>query len=130
MKQFELACGFAQGERWYAVVVCDEQEADERVRSGIFEGELVLLSKRTLPSRKVQVDSVSQEITVLDVNQDRPNMPITIPYTVRGCVSYKCNVKWQASNRHICPNRTSQGNIVGCCQSSGVQGMWLFFTKN
>ena len=82
-KNVEQAFGFEQGERWFGFVVCDEQEDTKRIRSGIFEGELVLISKRKLPPRKVRVNSESQEITLLDINQDGSNTPITIPYTVR-----------------------------------------------
>ena len=83
MKKFELAFGFAQGERWFGAVICDEQESHERVRSGIFEGELVLISKRALPRRKVRVNSKNHEITLLDVTMDGTDMAITVPYTVR-----------------------------------------------
>ena len=82
-KNIEQAFGFGQGESWFGVVVCDEQEDTKRIRSGIFEGELVLISKLKLPPRKVRVNSESQEITLLDINQDGSNTPITIPYTVR-----------------------------------------------
>ena len=82
-KNVEHAFGFEQGERWFGFVVCDEQEDTKRIRSGIFEGELVLISKRKLPPRKVRVNSESQEITLLDINQDGSNTPITIPYMVR-----------------------------------------------
>ena len=85
MKQYELAFGFAQGERWYGIVACDEHEDNERVRSGIFVGELVLISKRTLPRHNVRVNSESQEITLLDVDRDGTGLSITIPYTVRAC---------------------------------------------
>ena len=84
MKQFELAVGFAEGERWFGVVVCDEQDDNERVRSGKFEGELMLISKRKLPSRRVRVDSENEEITSLDINRDGTEMSITLPYKVRG----------------------------------------------
>ena len=85
MKQYELAFGFAQGERCYGIVVCDEQEDNECVRSGIVVGELVLISKLTLPRRNVRVNSESQEITLLDVSPDVTGMSIILPYTVRGC---------------------------------------------
>lgn len=85
MKQYELAFGFARGERWYGIVVCDEQEDNERVRSGIFVGELMLISKRMLPRHRVRVNSESQEITLLDVKRDGTEMSITISYAVRGC---------------------------------------------
>ena len=79
MKQLELAFGFAQGERWFGFIVCDEQEHSERVRSGTFDGELVLVSKRPLPKHKVRVNSEIQEITLFD-NRGGTE---TIPYTVR-----------------------------------------------
>jgi hypothetical protein len=105
LKKFELGFGFAAGEHWFGFVVCNEQEDTKRIRSGTFEGELVLISKRTLPRRKIRVNSKNQEITLLDVkrdgsdmtidiNRDGSDMPIdvnrggsdmsiTIPYTVR-----------------------------------------------
>jgi len=83
LKKFQLAFGFSEGERWFGAVVCDEKEDNKRVRSGTFVGELVLISKRTLPRRKVRINSESQEITLLDVNRDGTDMSITIPYTVR-----------------------------------------------
>ena len=46
LKKIELAFGFGQGERWFGTIVCDEQVDNERVRSGTFYGELVLISKR------------------------------------------------------------------------------------
>ena len=82
--KFDVAFGFSPGERWFGYVSCDEHFSNERVRSGTFEGELVLISKRTLPTRKVRVDSQIQEITLLDVNGDGTNMTLTIPYKVRG----------------------------------------------
>ena len=84
LRKFDAAFGFSPGERWFGYVSCDELLSNERVRSGIFEGELVLISKRTLPTRKVRVDSQIQEITLLDVNGDGTNMTLTIPYKVRG----------------------------------------------
>ena len=84
LRKFDAAFGFSPGERWFGYVDCDELLSNERVRSGIFEGELVLISKRTLPTRKVRVDSQIQEITLLDVNGDGTNMTLTIPYKVRG----------------------------------------------
>jgi hypothetical protein len=83
VKKFELGLGFAQGERWYGVVMCDEREDSERVRSGTFEGELMLISKQTIPNHKVRVNSKIQEVTLLDIKRDGTNMSITIPYTVR-----------------------------------------------
>ena len=83
MKKYELAFGFAQGERWFGTVVCDEYEDNERVRSGTFHGKLVLISKRVLPRRKVRVNSESQEVTLLDLNQDGTEVSITIPYKAR-----------------------------------------------
>ena len=82
-KKFYLAFGFEQGERWYGTVVCDENEDNERVRSGIFHGELVLISKRALPRRKVRVNSESQELTLLDLDQNKTDLSITIPYKAR-----------------------------------------------
>ena len=81
MKKFELAFGFAQGERWYGTVVYEEGE--DSVRSGTFHGELVLISKRALPRRKVRVNSESQELTLLDLNRDGTDHSITIPYKAR-----------------------------------------------
>ena len=81
MKKFELAFGFAQGERWYGTVVCEEGEGS--VRSGTFHGELVLISKRALPRRKVRVNSESQELTLLDLNRDGTDLSTTIPYKAR-----------------------------------------------
>ena len=82
-KKYELVFGFAQGERWYGAIVCDEHEDSERVRSGAFRGELVLISKRALPRRKVLVNSEKQELTLLDLNQDGTDISITIPYKAR-----------------------------------------------
>ena len=82
MKKYELAFGFAQGERWYGTVVCEEGE-DNIVRSGTFHGELVLISKRALPRRKVRVNSESQELTLLDLNRDGTDLSTTIPYKAR-----------------------------------------------
>ena len=87
MKKLELAFGFAQGERWYGTVVCEEVE-DNIVRSGTFHGELVLISKRALPRRKVRVNSESQELTLLDLNRDGTDLSTTIPYKAR--VASKC----------------------------------------
>lgn len=83
MKKYELAFGFAQGERWYGTVVCDKREDNECVRSGTFHGELVLISKRALPRHKVRVNSESQELTLLDLNRDGTDHSITIPYKAR-----------------------------------------------
>ena len=90
MKKFELGLGFAQGERWYGVVACDEREDSERVRSGTFEGELMLISKQTIPNHKVRVNSKIQEVTLLDIKRDGTNMSITIPYTVRVLQETSC----------------------------------------
>ena len=95
MKQFQLAFGFAQGERWFGSVVCDEHEDIKRIRSGTFEGDLVLISKQTLPSRRVRVSSERQEITVLDVNRDGTNMSITVPYNVRVDFREQCPSRCQ-----------------------------------
>ena len=89
MKKFELAFGFAQGERWYGTVVCDEHEGSERARSGAFHGELVLISKRALPRRKVRVNSESQELTLLDLNGGGSDLSITIPYKARQKVAHQ-----------------------------------------
>ena len=83
MKQFKQAFGFAQGEQWFGFVVCDENEDADRIQSGIFEGELVLISKRSLPRRSVRVNSETQEITVHDANLDGTNLSITVSYMVR-----------------------------------------------
>ena len=77
MKKLALEFGFAQGELWFGVVVCDEQH--ERVLSGAFEGELVLISKRHIPRRKVRIVPEKQEITVLGADQNG----FTISYNVR-----------------------------------------------
>ena len=87
MKKFELAFGFAQGEIWYGFIVCDEQIDSELVKSGTFDGELVLVSKRPLPRRKARVNSASQEITLLDVNRDGTDLSVTISYTVCDCAT-------------------------------------------
>ena len=58
------------------------------MRSGIFHGELVLISKRALPRRKVRVNSESQELTLLDLDQNKTDLSITIPYKAR--VASKC----------------------------------------
>ena len=141
-KNVEQAFGFEQGERWFGFVVCDEQEDTKRIRSGIFEGELVLISKRKLPPRKVRVNSESQEITLLDVNRDGSDMPITIPYTVRvivqrdgeeggvGACARVANT-WAGDAAqfhhevieplHLLQNRVT-GDVVGCSESHGVEG--------
>ena len=82
-KKFELAFGFAQGKRWFGTVVCDEHEDNERMRSGTFHGELVLISKRALPCHKVRINSESQGPTLLDLNRDGTEISITIPYKAR-----------------------------------------------
>ena len=83
MNKFELAFGFTQGERWFGTVVCDEHEDNERIRSGTFHGELVLISKRALPRHKVRINSESQELTLLDLNRDGTEISIAIPYKAR-----------------------------------------------
>ena len=83
LKKIELAFGFGKGERWFGTIVCDEQVDNERVRSGTFYGELVLISKRRIPRRRVRVNSKIQELTLLDENQDGTDSSITIPYEAR-----------------------------------------------
>jgi hypothetical protein len=127
-KKFELAFGFAQGERWYGSIVCDEGELNERVRSGTFEGELRLISKRTLPRRKVRVNFENQEITLLDGNMDGTDASITIPYTASGSLGFQllvstwcCNI--ERVTEPLSLNRVIMtGGVMDCCQSSGVQG--------
>ena len=83
LKKIELAFEFGKGERWFGTIVCDEQVDNERVRSGTFYGELVLISKRRIPRRRVRVNSKIQELTLLDENQDGTDSSITIPYEAR-----------------------------------------------
>jgi len=105
LKKFELAFGFSQGERWFGTVSCNETEDSDRVRSGVFLGELVLISKRALPTHNVRVDSKSQEITLLDVHRDGTEMSITIPYKVRGSrepIIAQTKYLWPSIHRWSC----------------------------
>ena len=80
-KKFETAFGFGPGEQWFGVVVWNESE--NGVSHGLDDddgahGELVLFSKRALPTHKVIVDKASQQITLVD----HPSAG-SIPFSVR-----------------------------------------------
>ena len=123
LKKFELAFGFSQGERWFGTVRCNEKEDSERVRSGVFLGELVLISKRALPTHNARADSKSQKITLLDVHRDGTKMSITIPYTVRGCGREHIIVQAKYLRLSIyhwmC---VITGNVVDSRSSPGMEG--------
>ena len=117
LKKFELGFGFAAGEHWFGFVVCNEKEDTKRIRSGTFEGELVLISKRTLPRRKIRVNSKNQEITLLDVDINRDgsdmsidvnrggsDMSIIIPYTVRVTPERRAHMTTLRSLCNVCAN--------------------------
>ena len=91
--------GFGPGERWFGVVEWDEPDIWGGLDNDCVHGELTLISKRRLPTRKVMVVHSSRQMTLVDY----PSAG-TIQYSVR--VLDLCGAsRWKLHSLHYCGSR-------------------------